>query len=83
MFRELAALEDQHPDLITPDSPTQAIGGSATITFSSVEHRVPMMSLDNAFAADDVEVFAVRVRRFLNLDGDAGGHVGWARRSSG
>lgn len=54
LLRELIALEDEHPDLITPDSPTQAVGGAATVTFSSVEHRAPMMSLDNALAPAEV-----------------------------
>ena len=66
IFRELAALEDQHPDLITPDSPTQSVGGSATITFSSVEHRVPMMSLDNAFTPDEVTAWGGRLQRRID-----------------
>ena len=46
---ELRALEEQHPDLIVPDSPTQQVQGWASATFAPVVHRVPMMSLDNAF----------------------------------
>ena len=76
MFRELAALEDQHPDLITPDSPTQAIGGSATITFSSVEHRVPMMSLDNAFTPDEVSAWGARLQRRIDELGASTESVG-------
>ena len=63
LLRELIALEDEHPDLISPDSPTQAVGGFATITFSSVEHRVPMMSLDNAFAPSEVVAWGARLQR--------------------
>jgi len=63
LLRELIALEEEHPDLITPDSPTQAVGGSATTTFSSVEHRVPMMSLDNAFAPTEVVAWGARLQR--------------------
>lgn len=63
LLRELLELEDAHPDLITPDSPTQAVGGSATTTFSSVEHRVPMMSLDNAFASDEITAWGARLER--------------------
>ncbi|MSZ93738.1 MAG: NAD-dependent DNA ligase LigA, partial [Actinobacteria bacterium] len=63
LLRELAALEEEHPDLITADSPTQSVGGSATITFSSVEHRVPMMSLDNAFAPAEVVSWGARLQR--------------------
>ena len=76
MFRELAALEDQHPDLITPDSPTQAIGGSASITFSSVEHRVPMMSLDNAFTPDEVSAWGARLQRRIDELGASTESVG-------
>ena len=54
--RELRALEEQHPDLVTPDSPTQRVGGRASATFAPVVHRVPMMSLDNAF--DEAELAA-------------------------
>ena len=66
LLRELRALEDEHPDLITPDSPTQTIGGSATTTFSSVEHRVPMMSLDNAFTPDEVSAWGRRLERRID-----------------
>ena len=66
IFRELAALEEEHPDLITPDSPTQSVGGSASITFSSVEHRVPMMSLDNAFTPDEVTAWGGRLQRRID-----------------
>jgi len=76
MFRELAALEEQHPDLITPDSPTQSVGGSATITFSSVEHRVPMMSLDNAFTPDEVTAWGGRLQRRIDELGASTESVG-------
>ncbi len=66
LLRELEMLEEEHPDLITPDSPTQSIGGSATITFSSVEHRVPMMSLDNAFSPEEVAAWGGRLQRRID-----------------
>jgi DNA ligase (NAD+) len=50
LFRELRELEAAHPDLITPDSPTQRVGGKATAGFKQVRHGVPMLSLDNLFA---------------------------------
>src|SRR5687767_5875373 len=50
LFRELRELEAAHPDLITPDSPTQRVGGKATAGFKQVRHGVPMLSLDNVFA---------------------------------
>ena len=75
LLRELVRLETEHPDLITPDSPTQRPGGAATTTFAPVEHRVPMMSLDNAFTAAEVESWAERTRRRieeLGADREAG-----------
>jgi DNA ligase (NAD+) len=55
LFRELQALETAHPELITPDSPTQRVGGKATAGFKQVRHAVPMLSLDNLFAKDGFE----------------------------
>lgn len=76
LLRELLELEDAHPDLITPDSPTQAVGGSATTTFSSVEHRVPMMSLDNAFASDEITAWGARLERRITELGASQKSVG-------
>ena len=55
LFRELQALEAAHPELITPDSPTQRVGGKATSGFKTVRHALPMLSLDNLFAKDGAE----------------------------
>lgn len=55
LYRELEALEAAHPDLIEPDSPTQRVGGATLKAFASVEHRVPMLSLNNAFSDWDEE----------------------------
>ncbi len=55
LFRELQALEVAHPELITPDSPTQRVGEKATAGFKQVRHAVPMLSLDNLFAKDGFE----------------------------
>lgn len=63
LLRELVDLETEHPDLVTPDSPTRRPGGRASTTFAPVEHRVPMMSLDNAFTADEVAAWVDRTRR--------------------
>lgn len=68
LFRELAALERQVPALVTPDSPTQRVGGAAAATFETVTHRVPMLSLNNAFAENEVEAFDRRVREALAAD---------------
>lgn len=55
LLRELRELEEAHPELITPDSPTQRVGGKPLTGFKSVRHRVPMLSLDNIFAKDGEE----------------------------
>lgn len=68
LFRELEALEAGHPSLVTPDSPTQRVGGSAATAFPPVQHRVPMLSLDNAFSDDEVIAFDRRVRERLGRD---------------
>ena len=62
---ELRALEEQSPDLITPDSPTQRVSGAPAATFGVVVHRVPMLSLDNAFSEEDARNFDRRVRERL------------------
>jgi DNA ligase (NAD+) len=71
LMRELRALEDAHPDLVTPDSPTQRVGGRVAEGFQTVEHRAPMLSLDNAYSEDELREFDQRVRRGLDIgDGD-------------
>ncbi len=62
---ELRALEEAHPDLVTPDSPTQRVQGWATATFAPVVHRAPMMSLDNAFDGAELAAWGARVARGL------------------
>ncbi|PZP83805.1 MAG: DNA ligase (NAD(+)) LigA [Azospirillum brasilense] len=69
--QQLETLEAAHPELVQPDSPTQTVGASAAEGFGKVTHRVPMLSLANAFSRDDVEDFIGRVRRFLELPDDA------------
>jgi DNA ligase (NAD+) len=68
LLRELRALEAEHPALVTPDSPTQRVGGSPAAAFPQVQHRVPMLSLDNAFSEEDVIAFDRRVRERLGRD---------------
>ena len=62
---ELRALESEHPELITPDSPTMRVGAAPVEAFGTVRHRIPMLSLDNAFSGDDVRDFDRRVRERL------------------
>ena len=70
LFRELQALEEQHPELASPDSPTQSVGAPGAAGFAKVTHAVPMLSLGNAFEADEMVEFEERVRRFLGLSED-------------
>tara|TARA_Y100000748_G_scaffold283688_1_gene264917 strand:+ start:63 stop:2438 length:2376 start_codon:yes stop_codon:yes gene_type:complete len=67
LFNELKAIEAEHPDLITPDSPTQRVGGAPASGFGEVKHEVPMLSLGNAFAEQDMHDFDRRVREGLDL----------------
>ena len=62
LFRKLRELEERYPDLVSPESPTQRVGGKPLAEFSQVKHSVPMLSLDNAFSADSVEAFDKRIR---------------------
>ncbi|MCL4798265.1 MAG: NAD-dependent DNA ligase LigA [Burkholderiales bacterium] len=68
MFRELQALEAEHPELASPDSPTQRVGGAPLAAFASVAHRVPMLSLNNAFDGEEVAAFDRRVREGLERE---------------
>ncbi len=70
MFRELVALEQAHPDLITSDSPTQRVGGKPLPQFEAVRHAVPMLSLNNAFDDEEVAGFDRRVREGLQAAGE-------------
>jgi DNA ligase (NAD+) len=69
-FRELVDLEREHPELITPDSPTQRVGAPVEGGFPPVRHEVPMLSLGNAFGHDELREFDGRVRRGLGLGPD-------------
>jgi DNA ligase (NAD+) len=68
LYRELETLEAAHPELVTSESPTQRVGGAPLAAFASVEHQVPMLSLNNAFTRDDLEAFDRRVREALGRD---------------
>jgi len=65
LVRALRALEEEFPELITPDSPTQQVGSAPSTTFAPVVHRVPMMSLDNAFADEELQAWHERLMRRL------------------
>jgi DNA ligase (NAD+) len=68
LMRELVELERSHPDLVTPDSPTQRVGGAVSREFAEVQHDVPMLSLENAFSEQDVIDFDRRIRERLDVE---------------
>src|SRR5947207_1098942 len=70
LLHELERLEADHPDLVTPDSPTQRVAGRPTESFPTVQHLLPMLSLDNACNEDELRAFDERVRKGAGL-GDA------------
>jgi DNA ligase (NAD+) len=69
LMQELKALEAAHPELVTPDSPTQRIAGAPSAAFGEVVHEVPMLSLDNAFSDEEVVAFDRRARERLQQAG--------------
>ena len=68
LYRQLVDLETQFPQLITPDSPTQRVGGNALSAFESVTHRQAMLSLNNAFGDDELLAFDKRIRESLGME---------------
>jgi DNA ligase (NAD+) len=70
LMAELRALEAAHPELVTPDSPTQRVSGTPNAEFGEVVHTVPMLSLDNAFSEEEVAAFDRRIHERLELAGE-------------
>ena len=70
LVRELRALEAAHPELATADSPTQKVGAAPSSLFTPVRHKVPMMSLDNAFGFDELVAWGKRMERYISGDVD-------------
>jgi len=66
LFAELKALEAEHPELVTPDSPTQRVAGRPLGEFATVRHAIPMLSVDNTYSADELKAFDERVRKLLD-----------------
>ena len=73
LYRELLDLEAADPSLVTPDSPSQRVGGTPAEGFTSVEHRIGLLSLDNAFNLDDLEAWYGRLLKVLDRQGDPEG----------
>src|SRR5256714_3067580 len=65
LYKELVDLETQFPDLLTPDSPTQRVGGKPLKAFAQIQHRAPMLSLDNTYSEEEVANFYKRITRLL------------------
>ena len=65
LMKELQDLERQYPELITPDSPTQRVGGQPIEGFRQVNHRVPMLSIENTYNEEEVREFDARIHRLL------------------
>src|SRR3982074_3877882 len=68
LFLELRRIEDERPDLVTVDSPTQRVGGEASEQFAKVRHRSPMLILQPAFDEDEIRAFDRRVRGAIGRD---------------
>ncbi len=68
--RELREIEELHPDLVTPDSPTRSVGAAPSSLFAPVRHRTRMMSLDNAFSFDELVAWGRRMERYISGDVD-------------
>ncbi|MEW6388457.1 MAG: NAD-dependent DNA ligase LigA [Thermodesulfobacteriota bacterium] len=68
LLQELQHLEDQYPELVTPDSPTQRVGAPPLEKFETVTHRIPMLSLENAFSETEAREFDERLKRFLRTE---------------
>src|SRR3989475_634557 len=67
-MRELLSLEEAHPELVAPESPTQRVGAPAAARFAPVQHSAPMLSLSNAFGENELRAFDQRVRKLLGRD---------------
>src|SRR3954453_12657158 len=65
LYRELVDLETKFPDLVTPDSPSQRVGGEPLTEFKPVHHLSPMMSLDNTYSQEEVRNFVTRVQKLV------------------
>lgn len=70
LMQELQALEREHPELATADSPTQRVGARPAEGFATIEHHIPMLSLENGFVDEDLVAFDRRIREKLALEGE-------------
>jgi len=68
LLKELEQIEHDYPELDSPDSPTHKVGGEPIAAFQTVEHRVPMLSIDNVYAEGELKEFDTRIRKLLGID---------------
>src|SRR3990167_4542187 len=68
LLKELQRLEKLHPELITPDSPTQRVSGEPLTQFPTIEHREPMLSIKNQYSDDELREFDQRIKRMAEID---------------
>ncbi len=70
LYQELVRLEEQHPEWLSPDSPTQRVGGQPLSQFEKAQHRTPMLSLQNSYSPEDILAFDEKVKKFLQSEED-------------
>ena len=70
LFRQLQQIENEYPELISDDSPTQRVGAQPLAAFATVQHRLPMLSLNNVFSDEELQAFYKRIRERLDTDDD-------------
>ncbi len=70
LHKQLVALEEEHPELVTHDSPTQRVGSTPLTAFDQIQHQMPMLSLDNVFSRDELQAFYQRIQDRLNSESD-------------
>ncbi len=68
LVKELQQLEQAHPELVTPGSPTQRVGGEPLSQFTTVDHRIPMLSIDNTYSGEELREFDQRIKRMADID---------------
>ncbi len=72
LHKQLVALEEENPELVTSDSPTQRVGSTPLTSFDQIQHQMPMLSLDNVFSSDELQTFYQRIKDRLKSESDIG-----------
>ena len=82
LYKQLLALEEKHPDLITADSPTQRVGSTPLAAFDQIQHQMPMLSLDNVFNEEDLQAFNQRIQGRLKISDEIEYTAGYGAAAS-